>query len=120
MMKVFGAALEYLRGRFKGDLGHREEDFTVGTAVIEVAHGDAERVSLTFVNLGATTLYIAPSINVSAAWGMRLAANGGTVSMNVVDDSLLPALNWRAMGSAPAGVLYVLSVRRSSIRTEAE
>lgn len=120
MAKVFGAVLVYLQDRFKGVLAHNEEEYTVGTAVIEVAHADAERVSLTFVNLGATTLYISPSVNVSATHGMRLAANGGTVSMNVEDDALLPALNWRSMGSAGGGALFVLSVRRASVEAETE
>lgn len=120
MAEVFGAVLEFLQSRFRGALAHTEEEFTVGTAVVEVAHGDAERVSLTFVNLAATTLYLAPSVNVSATHGIRLAANGGTVSLNVVDDSLLPALNWRAMGSGADGALFVLSVRRTTIKPEAE
>ncbi len=120
MANVFGAVLEFLQARFKGQLGHTEEEFDVGTAVVEVTHGDAERVSLTFVNLGATSLYLAPSVNVSTIHGIRLAANGGTVSMNVVADAILPALNWRCVGDGIDGVLFVLSVRRTRIRVEPE
>ncbi len=118
MSKVYGAALEYLESRFKGHLGHDEIEFTVGTDAIPVAPGSGERVSLTFVNLAATQLYLAPSLEVAATHGLRLAANGGTVSMNVEEDSLLPALGWWCVSSGANGALFVLTVFRSSLRIE--
>lgn len=115
MLKLHGAVLEFLRDRFKGALSPEEHEFVVAAAQIEVAPGDSERVTITFVNLGATTIYIAPSLAVGAGRGMRLGPTGGMISMNVEEDSLLPALNWFAFGSGPAGVLYTLSVRRNRL-----
>ena len=120
MAEIFGAVLEYLRARFKGELGHDELEFTVGTQAVLVAPGSGERVSITFVNLGATQLYLSPSLQASTTHGLRLAANGGTVSMNVEEDSLLPALCLCASGSGADGVLFVLTVFRSSIERVAE
>jgi len=120
MSILYGAVLEFLRDRFKGALSHAEEEFAVGVANVEVAGGDSERVSLTFVNLAATNLFLAPSVNVSATHGLRLAPNGGTVSMNVNDDALLPALNWWCVSSGADGALFVLSVRRTRITPKAE
>ena len=114
MSEVYGAVLEFLQDRFKGRLSHDELEYTVGTDGIVVAGGDAERVSLTLVNLGATTLYLSPSLQVSTVHGLRLGAQGGTVTMNVEEDSLLPALGWWCVSSAGGGLLFVLTVFRSS------
>lgn len=118
MVKIYGAVLEFLRDRFKGDLTVLEGEYVTGAAMIEVLSGDADRVALTLVNLGATIIYVSPSLDVSATHGMRLGPNGGTVSMNVEEDSLLPSVGWYAVSPGGAGALYALWCRRTRVAAE--
>lgn len=113
-MPNFGAALAYLDKMFKGEFREAESVQTVGTATLKVFNYDSERVSATFVNLGATVLYIAPTAEVAALRGMRLAPSGGTISMNIFQDGNLPTCEWFVMGSAAGGTLYTLIARRET------
>jgi hypothetical protein len=115
MPKLYGACVEYLRQTYGGDFSILEHTQTIGTAQVHLLGGDSERVSLTLVNLGATNIYIAPTVEVGVLRGLRLAANGGTVSMSLLIDSLLPAASWYAIGDGAGGTLYYIAVRRASI-----
>lgn len=110
-----GAIMEYLRRIFGGDFSVSNDSLTIGVATVLAVQGDSERVSLTLVNLGATTLYIAPTPEVSAVRGIRLGPTGGTVAMNLFQDALLPALPWYVMGSGAGGTLFILQARRDTI-----
>lgn len=118
MGQLYGAALEFLQDRFKGVLTVLEGEFVTAATLIQVVSGDADRVSLTLVNLGATVIYVSPSLDVSATHGIRLGPNGGTVAMNVEEDSLLSACSWYAISPGGAGALYGLWVRRTRIMDE--
>lgn len=118
MSNSYGAALEFLESRFNGALEVMEDDVTTGATNVLAISGDADRVSLTFANLGANPVFIGPRPNISATHGLRLGANGGMVSMNVEEDSLLASIGWYAISPAGASSLYVLIVRRSHISKE--
>jgi len=115
-----GAALEFLQRRFGGPCRDQDLVVTVGTSIINVVPRDNERVSLTFVNLGSSNIYISPSSNPSTAKGMKLGPSGGTVAINLNDDSLLVAVEWNAIGDAAGGTLYVLTVRRETVTQQSE
>lgn len=115
MAVIYGAMVEYLRRLFGGDFSVSDESITVGVAPILACQGDAERVSLTLVNLGATTLYIAPTAEVSATRGIRLGPTGGTTAMNLFQDALLPALPWYVVGDGAGGTLFLLTARRDRL-----
>ena len=110
-----GAVAEYLAKQFNGDVESPDSTVVVGTTPVEVAGGDGERVQLTLVNLSANTIYIAPTPAVSASRGIFLGANGGSVTMSVVEDGILPSLQWYALATAAASSLYVIRVRRYTI-----
>jgi hypothetical protein len=111
-----GAALDYLQSRFGGLLREREIDVTVGLAVAVAIPRDNERMSMTVMNLSANAVYLAPSSNVSATRCLRLAPNGGAISMNVDEDGLLPVVQWWGLAAGAGSTLYVLAVRRE-VRT---
>jgi len=115
MPKVVGAVYENLSARFKGVFTYEEEEFTIGTTPVLIRSSDIERVSLLVQNTGLTTFYIGPSPAVSATRGIRLGPTGGLASMDVYEDSILPAVSWYAVSSAPGGTLYVLSTKRVTI-----
>lgn len=107
-----GAALDYLQRRFAGFLRERETEPSIGTAVSVAVPGSSERVSLLVVNLSANTVYLGTSPNVSSTRGIRLAPNGGLISMSIDEDSLLPTLQWYAIATGAASALYVLAIQR--------
>lgn len=106
------AVLDFLAKEFGGEVEYADETKTVGTTAAEVAGGDGERPALLFINLSANTIYVAPTPSVSTTRGIYLGANGGSVSMVVRDDLILPALQWHAVASAAGSSLYVIRVRR--------
>lgn len=120
MGQTKGIMVDYLRREFGGDFSILETSLAVGTAPLLAIQGDVERVSLTFVNLAATTLYILPKPEVSATRGLRLGATGGTIALNLFQDTLLPALSWYVVGSGADGTLFILSARRDRIIREDE
>lgn len=109
------AVAEYLARLFGGDIESPDATVSVGTSAVEVAGGDGERVQLTFVNLSANNIYIAPTPSVSSSRGILVGPNGGSVTMSVVEDGILPSLQWYALASAAASSLYVIRVRRYTI-----
>lgn len=115
MPEIVGAVYENLAARFKGVFTYEEEEFTIGTTPVLIRGNDIERVSLLVQNTGATVFYIGPSAGVSATRGIRLGPTGGLASMDVYEDSILPAVSWYAVSSAGGGTLYVLSTKRVTI-----
>lgn len=111
-MPVTGAIYENLKARFKGIFRHVESEHTVGTTPAKILGHDVERVSILFSNLGTSTIIIAPSPAVSTTRGIRIGPQGGKVSIDVYEDSILPALEWHALSDAAGGALYVLYTKR--------
>lgn len=109
-----GAALDWLESRFGGPLREEEIDAAPGTTSIQAAPRDFERVSLTFVNLGTTTLFVRPGGLATTASGFRLGSSGGLISLSILEDGLLPCLEWSVVGDAAGGDLYTLICRRES------
>lgn len=68
------------------------------------------RVALVVINLSANTVVIAPDTDVSLTRGIQVPANGGSVTLNLRDDLLLPALEWSVIASADNSAIYVLAL----------
>lgn len=111
-----GAALDILEEFAGGPLRDEDASLSVGLSIVRAAERDYERISLTFVNLGGTTIFLAPSPVPSSTSGIRLGANGGTISLSISEDGLLPSVEWNAVGDAAGGNLYRLTVRRETRR----
>lgn len=107
-----GAVADYLSRTFGGIFREFTGNIPVDATVTICARRDNERVSLTLVNLGTTNIFIAPRPDVSNTMGIRLGPNGGTVSFSVVDDGILPALDWWAVGDAAGGQMFTCQARR--------
>jgi hypothetical protein len=109
-----GAALDYLAQRFGGLLREEQSTASVGVAAAVIAQGDSERVSLTVANLSVNDVYLTCDRLTASTRGIRISP-GGTWSVNVEEDSLLPTLEWSAIASAAASACYVLSVKRDTL-----
>lgn len=107
-----GAAYESCEKRWGGPVAHRESVVSVLDVHTELVQNFPDRVSLTFCNVSDTDIYIATTTEVSTARGIRVAA-GGSVSLDVYEDALLPALQWYAVAAAAGGKdVYILEAFR--------
>lgn len=86
---------------------------TVGVAVVEVAGGDPERVTMTLINLGTTDIFVSPEVIVSTTRGIRLGANGGGVTMDAKEDGILQTLQWFGISSVAGQTVFRLTQRRT-------
>ncbi len=110
--KLYGAAAEYLRNRFRGELREQESNPTVGTTAATIVTSNPDRLSLQFTNLSTNVIYIGLAETVSASNGIRLDMNGGGASLTVSDDGMLVTREWFAMASGAGSSAYVLEMSR--------
>ena len=109
---LYGAAAEFLRERYKGELTEDETSVTVGTAVSTVIGSNPDRLGLLILNLSANTVYVSIDNSVSATNGIRLGANGGSVSLNVTDDGMIQTRTWYGLAAGAGSSVYVLDLNR--------
>lgn len=109
---LYGAAAEFLRDRYKGELSEEETSATVGTGVSTVIEGDADRLGLLLLNLSANTVYVSINNDVSSTNGIRLGANGGSVALNVTDDGMTQTRTWYGLATGAGSAVYVLELKR--------
>jgi len=67
-----------------------------------------KRLSFTFVNLSVNIIYIAPSNQVAATFGIRLAPNGGMIVVQWDRDFEMVSQEWWATAAANNSAVYCL------------
>ena len=112
MQGLQGAAAEYLRNRFRGELTEGEATATIGTAVGTVIDSDPDRLGLLVMNLSTNTLYIGIENNISATNGIRLGPSGGSMSFNVEDDGMILTRTIYGVSTGAGSSVYTLSLSR--------
>lgn len=106
--------------QFGGALNEDEINPSVGTVVEELLGGDPERVLVFILNLSANSVHVGLRNTVSATNGILLAASGGNVSFNAVEDGTLPTRQFFVVAAAAASQLYVLTLRRETQQASGE
>ena len=109
---LYGAAAEFLRERYKGELTEDETSVTVGTGVSTIIGGNPDRLGLLILNLSSNTLYVSIDNSISATNGIRLGANGGSVALNVTDDGMIQTRTWYGLATGAGSSVYVLDLTR--------
>ena len=112
MARKLGAVAQFLAERFNGILREYEDQITIGVAVGQIVPHDPERVSLTLANHGAADVYVSPTEQVSVTRGIRIAAGGGAMSVNVEEDGNMSALSWWGISGGAGNVVYALMIKR--------
>jgi hypothetical protein len=107
-----GAAAEFLRDRYAGELTEREATTTVGTTISSIVESNPDRLGLLILNLSTNTVFVAIENNPSATNGIRLGANGGSVAFNVTDDGMIQTRAMFALATGAASSVYVLELTR--------
>jgi hypothetical protein len=116
-LPAVGAARQYAESIFGGPIHEQESNPTLTTTVGVVIDGDGDRVGLVIVNQGANPLFISLTSAVSATNGILLGANGGSVSIDVLEDYTLPSRRWYGVTTGGSSAVYVLEVLRISFGT---
>jgi len=80
----------------------------VGVTPVKILNNNPNRLSCLIVNLSGNALYLAPSPDVSAAKGIFVAPNGGTVQLLWQEDFELVSRNWYAIAAVAGSGIYVL------------
>jgi len=81
-------------------------NLSIGATDLIIAKNDPKAIALVVINLSANVLYLRPVSPASATAGIRLAAAGGSLSMDWESDFNLPSLEWHALASGVASVIY--------------
>ncbi len=108
------ARIQTLKALLEQELGvatyERETAAQAGVAASQLMRSSPNRIAWILFNLSANVLYINPLTVPSATRGLRLAANGGFVSMFYREDFTLPTRDWQIVASAAGSDYYLLEV----------
>ena len=106
------AIQQWVESNYGGTFQTRESTVAVGAGVTQLVDHDFERVGMVFVNTGAVAATIAPNKAAIITNGILLVAAGGSLTVNVRDDLVLPGFEWSAISSGAGTTIYVLQVVR--------
>lgn len=106
--RTTGAARWFTEQMLGGPTREIPSSPTIGVTVGKVVQANPDRVGLVVINGGAADVLIWVDNSVSTTKGIRLTANGGSVTMTVHDDFTLPAQEWDGISSGAGNVLSVL------------
>lgn len=106
------APVRFLIDRFGGRF--TEEDGTVYVVQVptKIVGNNPECVALTMINVGGFDVYVRPANNPSSTGGILLLATGGSVSLTVRDDAMLPGREWYGVGGSGDSNVYFIRVLR--------
>ncbi|MDD5360452.1 MAG: hypothetical protein PHI02_09325 [Sulfurovaceae bacterium] len=82
--------------------------FTAGVAVSLCVKNNPNRLSFVVVNLSGNALYISPRNDVSAAQGIYVAPNGGSVQIIWDRDFELVSQAWYMIAAGAASSVFIL------------
>ena len=107
------SAYELLANQFGLALDFEENPVvsSVGVTDLVLVKNNPRRIALVIINLSGNTLYVRPgSSPASATAGMVLVSGGGSLTMDVTSDFILPAREWHAVATGAASAVYVMGV----------
>lgn len=110
-----GAARAYAESNLGGPCDEVESYPIAIATVTAVCQGNGDRVGLMIMNVGPNPIFLGLLPSVSAAGGLSLAALGGVMILNVVDDFTLPTRTWYAIAPTGNSALYVLQIVRQGL-----
>jgi hypothetical protein len=83
-----------------------ELDYTVGTAVVQIARGSGKRIWITITNWGAAAIAVSTKPDVTATTGMIVAPNG-FLNLHWRNDSDLSTAQLYAISSGAGNAVHV-------------
>jgi hypothetical protein len=114
MATAIGAAAQFVAKEFGGNFRVRQTTVPVDTASVVVAPNDPDRVWLSIINTGTTSITLSFRPTAIAGQGILLLDNGSVYSVQVRDDAILPAWALSAIGDLAGGTLEVFEITMES------
>lgn len=112
MGKLAGVAADFCASFYNGKFETKEGNFALTTTAVVIAQNDPERASLTIINNGAEAVYVNISAAPTAAASIIIPPSGGSYTVNLINDLVLPSYQYRAAASATTADITVIEVRR--------
>lgn len=109
---VFRTVYDLIRSQ----LGADNLDFQEGEIVdVDIADkvilkGSPGRGAFVVINLGSAAIFLRPGAPAVTTFGIRLGPSGGSLSVNWLDDLILPSLEWHGVSGSNNQAIYVLEV----------
>jgi len=113
-----GIVLDDLARRYGGIFREVITTPTIATLPIKVVTYNPERVALVVVNGGSQNKYLSPRENVSATNGITIPVLGGIWTINIIEDFILPSLEWWMIGTAVPQAPWILEIVREAVFKE--
>ncbi len=111
-MSAKSALTQIIEKEVSGSFDVVESEGSVSTTLTKIAPHNFERLAMTIVNLGAANCYVSPSENVSATHGIKLNANGGSLTLTARDDLTMVGHEWYAIAEGANNAAYITQVVR--------
>lgn len=111
MAAVTGVLRQYLENKYGAAFDYTIDTVSVGTSGASLIGADPQRVALILCNFGPYDIYYAQSMADALTAGIYVSSYGGTMTLTIDDDFIMPQLPW--FGSTTGGDtdVYVISVR---------
>lgn len=113
-----GAVAQALQTRFGGPVVPKFSTVTVGTSQTLLVPSNMDRVALAFMNFGANDAVLNFDPRVTITRGILCRATVGYVSLDIYEDTVLPAWEWYGIASVAVELTIMETVRE--IQREAE
>lgn len=82
----------------------------VETVKTKVLSYNPNRLGLVFVNTGGNNVYLAPSNNVAVGEGILISANGGSISLNILEDFEFASMEFYGISDGAASTCYLVEI----------
>lgn len=107
-----GAAYRFIEKWFGTPVRVKPTATTATTSDASLVGNDPDRVGLTIINLGVSTIYVVPDSDAPASStnGIVLSPQGGTMNLDVMEDGPLPSYGWHAIAASGTPNLLVLEL----------
>ena len=115
-----GAARAFTNVQLGGPTTELESNPTVQNTAGIILQGNPDRVGLVFINTSTVDVFIAFNSGVSSTNGIKIGANGNSVTMTVRDDFTLPTRTIYAITSSGTATVYILEVVRQIYTPDTE
>ena len=109
-----GVVADWLQENYGGLYTYFTDNEVIGVQAVRLVNNDPERVHLTIVNTSLNTVMVAPSPDVTLQNGIFLSGGGGSVTLNMREDLILPSLEWYAVANVAGSPVFFQTVRRYS------
>jgi len=103
-----GANLAWVQTQLGGEVLEQDSSPLVSSTTVQILANNPDRMGLVMMNLGTGDMFVSFNPNVSTQLGIKLAANGGFISMKLRDDFTMITRAYYAISPSVNGNIYIV------------